>query len=55
MQAIVELALETPFELGMIEISRMEIEQVSVNRDRGILEVDHDFDTFSFGTRVKQH
>jgi hypothetical protein len=43
-QAIVKLALKAPFELGMIEVAGMEIEEVSVHRNRWIFELDDDFD-----------
>jgi hypothetical protein len=49
MQRIVELALETPLELGMVEIARMQIEGIGMDWDSSILELDDDFDAFAFG------
>ena len=40
MQGIVELALKMPCELRMIEIARMDRENVSVNRDGCVLQID---------------
>ena len=53
MQGVVKLALEAPFELGVVEVAGMEIEVIGVDRDRGVLELDHYFDAFTFGTRGK--
>ena len=43
MQAIVELALERPFELWMVKIARVHLEVIGVDGDGGILEADDDF------------
>jgi hypothetical protein len=40
MQTIVELALQAPLELRAVQVTRMQIEVVSVHRDRWILELD---------------
>jgi len=55
MQAVVELALKTPFELRVIEIARVQIEIIGVDRDRRILEVNDYFDAFALGARVERH
>src|SRR5580658_6823463 len=52
-QCIVELALEAPFELGMVKIAGMEIEVVRMHGKGGILELNYDFDAFAFGARGK--
>ena len=41
-QAVVELALETPFELRMFQVARMQVEVISVYRHRRIAELDDD-------------
>ena len=52
-QAIVELPLERPLELRMIEVAGMQIEVVGVNRDVRILELDDHFNGFALNTGVK--
>ena len=42
-QRIVELPLETPFELCVIQVARMQFEGIRVNWNRGVLELDGDF------------
>jgi len=49
MEAVVELALEFPFELGMIEVSRMKFEVVGMYGNRWILELNDDFHRTAFG------
>jgi len=49
-QGIVELALEAPFELGVIEISGMEVEVISVNGYAFVFELNDHFDGVGFGT-----
>ena len=49
MQAVVELPLEGPLELRMIEIPGVEFEIVGMHRNRRIFEIDEDFDAFAFG------
>ena len=49
MQAIVELALQGPFELGVVQIARMQIEIVGVYGDRRILELNDQFDAIPLG------
>ena len=48
-QTIVELALQAPFELGVVQITRMQIEIVSVHRDGGIFELDDEFYAIALG------
>ena len=52
-ESVVELALEGPFKLGTVQIARVQVEVVSVNRDAVILELDDDFYAVVFGTRRK--
>lgn len=44
MQAIVELALQMPGELGMLEVAGMNRKYVGVHRDGRVLQVDQHFD-----------
>jgi len=53
MKTVVELALERPFELRMIQVSRVQVEVVSVNRDRRILEPDDDLYAVAFSPRTE--
>src|SRR5580700_4804117 len=39
-QRVVELALEAPFELRMVEVAGMEFKIIRVHRDRGAFELD---------------
>jgi hypothetical protein len=48
-QRIVELALEAPFELGMVEVAGMKIEVIDVHGNGGVFELDYDLDAFGFG------
>jgi hypothetical protein len=48
MQGVVELALEAPFELRIVEIAGMQIEIVDVYGHRLISKFDDDFDAVSF-------
>ena len=48
-QGVVELALEAPLELGVVEVTGMEIEMVGVHGDGFVLEFDDDLDAVSFG------
>jgi len=43
MQAVIELALEAPFKLGIVQVTRVKIEVIGVDRDGRILELDHQF------------
>jgi len=43
-ESVVELALQMPGKLGMVEIARVNGEDVGVNRDGGIFQVDQNFD-----------
>jgi hypothetical protein len=53
MQRVVELALEAPFELRVIEIARMQIEIVGVNGNALVFERDDDFNSLALGPRRK--
>src|SRR5438046_5180454 len=50
-QRVVELMLERPFKLWMIEVARMQFEIISVHRDRRIFELNNDFYPIAFATR----
>ena len=50
-QRIEELALKAPFELRIVEIARMKLEVVGVNRDVFVLELDDDFNAFTLRAR----
>jgi len=50
-QRIEELALKAPFELRIVEIARMKLEVVGVNRDVFVLELDNDFNAFTLRAR----
>jgi hypothetical protein len=52
-ERVVELALEAPFELRVIEVAGMEIEIVRMHRNRGIFELDDDFHAVALGPRRK--
>src|ERR1035441_1214124 len=52
-QSIVELALQVPGELGMIEIAGMNREHVGVNRNRRVFQIDENFDSAVVFTRGK--
>ena len=43
-QAIIELVLQVPGELGMVQIAGMHFEHVGVNRDGRVLQIDQNFD-----------
>ena len=48
-ESVVELALQMPGKLGMVQIAGVTGEHVGVNGDGGILQVDQDFNgTVSF-------
>jgi hypothetical protein len=55
-QAVKELALESPLKLRMIQVAGMKLEIVGMNRDVWILEFDNDFDTLTLaaGGKVQQ-
>ena len=53
MQAIIELPLKRPFELGMVEIPRMHLKQVCVHRHGAMLQLNRNFDAFSLDGRPK--
>ena len=52
-QTVVELALEFPLELRMIEVPGMKLEVIGVHWDRRIPEVDDDFYGFALGAGGK--
>src|SRR4029077_4382906 len=51
MQRIVELALEAPFKLRMVEVAGMEIEIISVHRHGSVSELDDHLHAFALGPR----
>ena len=51
MQAVVELALEAPFEPRIIQVAWMQVKVVGVHRNRRTLELDDYFHTFALGAR----
>ena len=51
-QSVIELALEVPFELWMVEVAGMQIEIVGVNRNGFVLELDDDF--YAVGVRARR-
>jgi len=53
MQAVVELTLEGPLELRMIEVARVQIKIVSVYRNVRILELDDDLNAITLGPRME--
>jgi hypothetical protein len=53
MQAVIQLSLELPLELWVIEISRMEFEVVRVYGNRRVTEIDSNFNPFAPGVRRK--
>src|SRR2546428_4338479 len=52
-QSVVELTLEGPFKLWMIEVAGMKFEIISMHRDRRIFELNNDFYPIAFATRRK--
>ena len=52
-QAVIELALKMPGELGMIEVAGMNRQNVGVNRDGGVLQIDQNFDHAAIFARGK--
>jgi hypothetical protein len=52
-QRVIELALEAPFELWVIEVAGMKIQVVGVDGDGGVFELDNYFDPFAFGAGGK--
>src|SRR3989442_2889110 len=49
-QSVVELTLEGPFKLWMIEVAGMKFEIISMHRDRRIFELNNDFYPIAFAT-----
>src|SRR2546426_3248168 len=52
-QSVVELTLEGPFKLWIIEVAGMKFEIISMHRDRRIFELNNDFYPIAFATRRK--
>ncbi len=53
MQRVEELALEAPFELGIVEIARVKSEIISVHGHGFIFEFNDDFYALALGARGK--
>ena len=53
MQAVIELVLQVPGELGMIEVAGMNRKHVGVNRDGRVLQIDQDLDNAVIFARGK--
>jgi hypothetical protein len=49
MQAVIELALERPLKLGMVEVPGVKLEVVGVDGHGWIFEIYQDFNTFPLG------
>ena len=49
MQCVVELALKAPLELRVVEIARMQIEIIRMNRNCGVFKLDNDFHRVALG------
>jgi hypothetical protein len=52
-QTIIELALEAPFELRMVQIARVQIEVIGVYRDTWILELDDQLNAIALGASIE--
>src|SRR3990172_7410630 len=52
-QAVVEVPLEIPAELGAVDLPRPQGELVDVDGSRGVLEADLDGDVFALGPRAE--
>jgi hypothetical protein len=50
-QRVVELALEAPFELGVVKVAGVQIEVIGVHGHGRVFELDDDLHAFAFGTR----
>ncbi len=53
MQAVVELALEGPLELRVVEVAGVQFEVVGVDLQAGVFESDDDLDAVTLRARVK--
>src|SRR5579872_192804 len=53
MQRVVELSLEGPFELRIVEIAWMQVEVIGMNCNALVLELDDDFDAIALSARRK--
>ena len=54
MQAIIELPLEAPLELRMVQITRVQIEVIGVHRYTRIPELDDQFDAITFAASIER-
>jgi hypothetical protein len=52
-QCVIELALKAPFELRIVQVTRMKIEVVGMHGERWVSELDNHFYTVAFGARGK--
>lgn len=52
-ERVIELALESPFELRVVEVARMQVEVVGVDGNGFVLELNDDLDAFAFGAGVE--
>ena len=52
-QAIVKLTLKAPFELGVVQVARMQVEVVSMHWDGWILKLDDQLNAIALGTRAE--
>ena len=53
MQAVIQLALEGPLELGMVEVAGMQLKMIGVHWNRWIFELDDDFYAFALHLRIE--
>ena len=52
-QRVIELPLKAPLELRIVEIPRMQVEVIGVDRNALVLELDDDFDALAFVARIE--
>src|ERR1700679_2043545 len=55
MQRVIQLPLKAPFEVGMVEVARMKIEVIRMNRNRCVFELNDDFHALALGASRKIH
>jgi hypothetical protein len=53
MERVIELPLKTPLELRIVEVPRVQVEVIGVDRNALVLELDDDLDAFALGARVE--
>ena len=53
MERVIKLALKLPLKLGMIEIARVHLEYVGMDRNRALGELDEHLDSIALLSRVK--